>query len=154
MDSVLKEVAKLEQLASWTTKHTSSKGKSSSIHHSLDNLLTTLRNARAQLDTDPAQAGSSLVALPSAVETCKKEVDYRQKEVYNSLAKIGKALDKVFPTPMPDLSDYAPLFNTEPEIQALEQGIVLYYLRNGNVDVARVLAEVRQVSKAFVRAAN
>lgn len=90
MDGPLKELARLEKL----TSNASSKGKAPSIHDSLDSLLHSLREVKDRLEVGSA-TGETLPILAKTIETRKKEVDERQKEVYNSLAKLGKALDKV-----------------------------------------------------------
>lgn len=91
MDAPLKELAKLDKLTAGTS---SAKGKAPSIDQSLDALLESLRNAKERfLSGTGSQA--TLEALVKKVEEKKKEIDDRQKEVYNALAKFGKALDKV-----------------------------------------------------------
>lgn len=91
MDAALKELAKLEQL---TDPSSSKKGKTQAIDQSLETLLTTLRTARDKVAAGTASP-VTLVALPKSVDTCRKEVEERHKEVYNVLARMGKALDKV-----------------------------------------------------------
>lgn len=91
MDGALKELAKLEQL---TDPSASPKGKTPSIDQSLDGLLNTLRTARDKVAAGTASP-VTLVALPKSVDACRKEVEERHKEVYNALARLGKALDKV-----------------------------------------------------------
>lgn len=91
MDAPLKELAKLDKLTAGTS---SAKGKAPSIDQSLDALLESLRNAKERfLAGTGSQA--TLETLVKKVEEKKKEIDDRQKEVYNALAKFGKALDKV-----------------------------------------------------------
>jgi hypothetical protein len=89
MDGPLKELAKLEKL----TAGTSGKGKAS-ISDSLDSLLLSLREAR-----DAIQPGTVspdlLLHFSQTVDLKKKEVDDRQKEIYSSISRLGKALDKV-----------------------------------------------------------
>ena len=88
MDAALKELSKLEKLTS------SGKAKSQSIPDTLETLLQSLRAER-----DRAEAGlstpESIQALSSIVDGAKKDLDERQKEIYNSLSRYGKALDKV-----------------------------------------------------------
>ncbi len=91
MDGPLKELAKLEKLASGAP---AGKAKAPSIDQSLDALLDSLRIAKEHfLNGTGSQA--TLEALAKTVEDKKKEIDERQKEVYNTLARVGKALDKV-----------------------------------------------------------
>lgn len=91
MDLALKELAKLEQL---TDPSSSKKGKTPSIDQSLDTLLNTLRTARDKVANGTASP-ITLVGLPKSIDTCRKEVEERHKEVYNVLSRMGKALDKV-----------------------------------------------------------
>jgi len=70
-----------------------SNGKAPSILDSLDALLASLQDAKEVI-----QAGDTyepLQALAQVIEMRKKEVDDRQKEVYSTLSRFGKALDKV-----------------------------------------------------------
>ena len=90
MDALLKEIDKIEKIAS----SSSSKGKAPSMIESLDSLLQTLRNTKAQCEAGEVPV-SQIMQLPSAVEKCKKDVDDRHKEIYSSLARFGKTLDKV-----------------------------------------------------------
>ena len=91
MDGPLKELDKLERLAAGAS---AGKGKAPSVDQSLDVLLEALRNARERfLAGTGSQA--NLVALAKLVESKKKDIDDRQKELYNATAKVGKALDKV-----------------------------------------------------------
>lgn len=74
MDGPLKELAKLEKLTA-----------ASSISDSLNSLLRSLRDAKANLNPNQVQA---------EIELRRKEIDERQKEIYSSLARLGKGLDK------------------------------------------------------------
>ena len=86
-------------------------------------------------------------------------MDERQKEIYSSVSRIGKALDKVrfpsshlpaflpeidlceqkFPTSLPTYPD---LFTSEESVAALERTIALHFLRTGQFDVAETFLEV------------
>ena len=92
MDACLAELAKPEKLTSPTGK-----GKAPPVPDSLDSLLQSLREARAQCEAGNVSA-SSLKSLSRTVDARKKDIDDRQKEVYNAVSKLGKALDKVRPT--------------------------------------------------------
>lgn len=86
MDAPLKELAKLEKLAT-------SKGKGPSISNTLDSLLQVLQQAKEAVqagDLSPEQ----FIALVHTIEAKKKEIDERQKEVYSATSRLGKALDK------------------------------------------------------------
>ena len=84
MDPALKELTKLE-------KATDSNGKGPSINQSLDSLLESLHDAKSSFLT--GRFGEKQLAF--LVEAKKKEIDERQKEIYNILSRLGKALDKV-----------------------------------------------------------
>jgi hypothetical protein len=87
MEGPLKELTKLERL-------TAAYGKAPSIADSLDSLLGALQNAKQQCQ-DLGEDEIALFQLGQTIEAKKKEVDERQKEVYSSVARLGKALDKV-----------------------------------------------------------
>jgi hypothetical protein len=144
MDGVLKEVGKLDELAGYApVAGASSKSKTPALADSLDALLVTLRAARGALTADPAGAAPRLAALPAAVAAARQDVDARQKEVYNAVARVGKALDRAFPHPPPLADRAGALFAGADERAALERAVAAHYLRAGDADVARTLAEVR-----------
>jgi predicted nuclease with TOPRIM domain len=87
MEVSLKELAKLERL-------TAAGGKPPSIPDSLDSLLFSLQEVKTRL-SEVAADEAALRNLVQSVESRKKEVDERQKEVYSSVSRLGKALDKV-----------------------------------------------------------
>lgn len=91
MDGPLKELAKLEKIVAGGS---AGKGKAPAIDQSLDSLLDTLRAAK-QRYSDGAGSQATLLSLSKTVGDKKKEVDDRQKDVYNAVLKVGKALDKV-----------------------------------------------------------
>jgi hypothetical protein len=92
MESALKELEKLEKLAS--NEPSTGKSKTPAIQDSLNSLLQTLHVQKKRLEAGIATE-AELTTLCRTVEARKKEVDERQKEIYNSLARYGKALDKV-----------------------------------------------------------
>jgi hypothetical protein len=92
MDGALKELVKLEKLTS--NSSLSAKGKSPAINDSLDSLLQTLYGYKKRVESG-SSSEEELRELTKTVEARKKEIDERQKEVYNSLLRYGKALDKV-----------------------------------------------------------
>lgn len=93
MEAPLKELAKLEKL----TSKSSAKSKFPSITDSLDSLLQSLHDAKDELEAG-APSSDVLAELAQTIDSKKKEVDDRQKEVYSSVARLGKALDKVIST--------------------------------------------------------
>ncbi|KAI0341728.1 hypothetical protein BDW22DRAFT_1407904 [Trametopsis cervina] len=129
MDASLKELAKLEKLAS---NSPSSKGKSPCITDSLDSLLRSLRETKDSIQTGAANE-TTFSMLSQRVDSTKKDIDDRQKEVYNSLAKFGKTLDKRFTTPLPS---YQPLFTSKEAVAALEPTLARHFLRTGQFETA------------------
>jgi hypothetical protein len=90
-DGSLKELAKLEKL----TARSSSKGKLTFIDETLRSLIQSLHEAKASIETDGVSE-DAVVQLAQTIDAQKKEVEDRQKEVYSSLSRLGKSLDKVF----------------------------------------------------------
>jgi hypothetical protein len=90
MEGPLKELAKLEKL----TDKVSVKGKSPSISDSLDSLLQSLHDVKDRLHAG-TQTQDTFGQLAVTVEARKKEIEDKQKEIYSSLSRFGKSLDKV-----------------------------------------------------------
>ncbi|KAG6889307.1 hypothetical protein C0995_001963 [Termitomyces sp. Mi166 len=88
MDGPLKELVKLEKL-------TTSKGKATSINDTLDAILLSLHDAKKNLEDSGIVDEETLKQLSQAIEAKKKDVDDRQKEIYSSISRLGKVLDKV-----------------------------------------------------------
>lgn len=88
MDAPLKELLKLEKL---TEK---AQGKTPAIENSLDSLLESLREVKDRIHARSVTE-DTFVLLAQTVEAKKKEIDEKQKEIYNVIARFGKALDKV-----------------------------------------------------------
>lgn len=88
MDAPLKELAKLEKLAT-------AKGKGPSILSALDDISQSLQRAKDQVQAGSVISPEQFVTLTQTIEAKKKEVDERQKEVYSATSRFGKALDKV-----------------------------------------------------------
>ncbi|KAJ7097975.1 CTLH/CRA C-terminal to lish motif domain-containing protein [Mycena belliarum] len=133
MDGPLKELAKLENL----TAGESGKGKSPSIADSLDSLLNSLHEARNAIHAGPVSS-DLFSQLSQTVEIKKKEVDERQKEIYSSVSRFGKALDKRFPASLPS---YPLLFTSPTSLAALERTVVLHLLRTGQFDTAEIFLQ-------------
>lgn len=89
MDLPLKDLAKLRTVTEGT-----SKGRNPSIEYSLDSLLQTLHQVRSRLEAGTTTE-DTFALLAQTVEAKKKEVDEKQKEIYNAIARVGKSLDKV-----------------------------------------------------------
>jgi E3 ubiquitin-protein transferase RMND5 len=100
METALKELAKLEKLTSSSRdpaskSHQDGKGKASiAISDSLDALLLSLHETKAMIEAGSV-SNDTFIALSSNIDSRKKELDDRQKEIYNALARYGKALEKV-----------------------------------------------------------
>jgi len=135
MDAALKELAKLEKLTS------SAKGKSPSVPDSLDSLLQSLRDERERIQAGTATP-ETIEALSSKVESTKKDLDDRQKEIYNSLSRYGKALDKKFTNSLPT---FDPLFTTPNASAALDRTVALHLLRTGQFTTAEIFIEEANV---------
>ncbi|KAH9951317.1 Sfi1 spindle body protein-domain-containing protein [Amylocystis lapponica] len=139
MEGPLKEMAKLEALTSDTSR---GKRKAPSVNDSLDSLLGSLREVKDRLHAGSA-SDETLVLLAQTVESRRREVVERQKDVYNSLARYNKALDKKFATPLPS---YPPLFLSPEANTALERTIALHFLRTGQFNTAETFIEESGVS--------
>ncbi|KAK0459673.1 CTLH/CRA C-terminal to lish motif domain-containing protein [Desarmillaria tabescens] len=133
MEAALKELTKLEKL----TGDSSAKAKSASISDSLDSLLDSLRTAR-QLCVEDILPEDARINLSRIVESRKKDIDERQKEIYSSMSRLGKALEKKFTSTLPS---YPNLFTSEESVAALERTVVLHFLRTGQFDTAQTLLE-------------
>ena len=96
MDAALKELSKLEKLTA------DGKAKSPSIDQTLDALLSALRAEQERIQSGNASP-ETFEGLATKVESLKKDLDDRQKEIYNSLSRYGKALDKVRPRHIPSM---------------------------------------------------
>lgn len=107
MDIALKELEKLQKLTDFepskpsssisilTAASLASKGKATtSVADSLDGLLASLRDIKERLEAGSASE-DDIQSIGTIIDERKKEVDDRQKEVYATLGRIGKALDKV-----------------------------------------------------------
>lgn len=92
MEAPLKELERLQKLVS--DEPSMGKSKTPAIQDSLNSLLQTLHVQKKRLEAGLA-AEAELTMLARTVEARKKEIDERQKEIYNSLVRYGKALDKV-----------------------------------------------------------
>ncbi|PPR03535.1 hypothetical protein CVT24_007021 [Panaeolus cyanescens] len=134
MDASLKELTKLEKV-------TAPDSKGSSITVTLDSLLQTLRETKERFIRGDCTE-QQLVDLVRTIETKKKEIEERQKEVYTILARLGKALDKKFPTSLPSYSD---LFSSPASVEALERTIALHLLRTGQFEVAETFLKESSV---------
>lgn len=89
MDGPIKELEKLK-----ASTENSAKGKIPAVDSSLDSLLQSLYEVKSRI-----AAGSvtqdTFALLSQTVDSKKKEVEEKQREVYNAIARLGKALDKV-----------------------------------------------------------
>ncbi|KAG6820607.1 hypothetical protein H0H93_014523 [Arthromyces matolae] len=131
MEGPLKELDKLEKL-------TASKGKTPSINDTLDDILLSLQDAKKTVEDSDALDEATLQQLCQAIEVKKKDVDDRQKEIYSSVSRLGKAMDKKFTAPLPS---YSRLFASAQARSSLERTIALHFLRTGQFDTAETFLE-------------
>ncbi|KIY69989.1 hypothetical protein CYLTODRAFT_442301 [Cylindrobasidium torrendii FP15055 ss-10] len=126
MEPLLKELGTLEQAAECRGK-----GKAPSISDSINGLVSFLESVKAS--GVPVNRSAVLRQL----EMKKKDIDDRQKEVYASMSRLGKAIDKKFTVPVPAVPNK---FAEDQSVHALEETIVQYLLRTGQFDAAETLA--------------
>jgi hypothetical protein len=97
-EAIYRELDRLDALLSSVTPLTrqkpSTKSKSKSIADSLDTLLGSLNEIKGHI-TSQGNLSDAFRAAGTAVDTSKKEIEERQKEVYNSLNRMGRAIEKV-----------------------------------------------------------
>ena len=98
MDASLKELTRLETL-------TASDGKSPSIIDSLDSLLDSLREAKEEFLVGNCTE-EQLNQLTQTIESKKREVEDRQRDVYSVMSRFGRTLDKVSELLMLSLSSF------------------------------------------------
>ncbi|KAG8746438.1 hypothetical protein FRC12_014287 [Ceratobasidium sp. 428] len=157
MADLLTELNKLQSATDVTgkasrtasTKKTKTKAPAPAVGQSLDALLSHLYELKHKLSlTETAETGAKsgpgdlsdddFVALAKMVEERRKDIEERQKEVYASLGRIGKLLDKKFPMQLPDTG---PLFTSETAMDALERTIAMHFFRTGSFNVAHTFIE-------------
>ncbi|KAG8706891.1 hypothetical protein FRC08_000810 [Ceratobasidium sp. 394] len=145
MADLLTELSKLQSATDITgkasrttsTKKTKTKAPAPAVGQSLDALLSHLHELKhklsvAELAEGELQSNSSdlseddLVSLTKVIEERRKDIEERQKEVYASLGRMGKLLDKKFPMQLPDTG---PLFTSETAMDALERTIAMHFFR-------------------------
>ncbi|KAG8907389.1 hypothetical protein FRB99_004414 [Tulasnella sp. 403] len=133
-ESLLKELDRIEFLSSLYPTNGQGKAKSPPMGTSIDGLLEYLHRARDAVDRGE-DVGDVFEELSKRLETQKKAVDDRQKELHGALIKFGKGVDKKFTNPLPS---FPPLFNTPAELTALERVIGTHLLRTGEFDSAQI----------------
>ena len=95
MGGPLKKIEKLQKLVSDEPSILRQWEKSKTpIQDLLNSLLQTLHAQKKRLEAGLA-IEAELTMLARTAEERKKEIDERQNEVFNSLARYGKVLDKV-----------------------------------------------------------
>lgn len=96
MDASLKELSKLEKLQVYSLNADSSDNtkSSSSISDTLESLLDALQRLKQRVQTECSP--EVLAESYSLIESKKKEIDEKQKEVHTSLGRLGKTIDKVW----------------------------------------------------------
>lgn len=96
MNASLRELEKLEQLqvySSETDLSAATTNGPSCISESLETLLETLQSLRQRVQTECSL--EALGELPNLIESKKKEIDDKQKEIHTCLGRLGKTIDKV-----------------------------------------------------------
>ncbi|QRW00172.1 ubiquitin-protein ligase E3 [Ceratobasidium sp. AG-Ba] len=126
-----------------STKKSKSKAPAPAIGQSLDALLAHLHELKHKVseasdDGSDTLTDEDFAALAKMVEEKRKDVEERQKEVYTSLGRMGKLLDKKFPMQLPDTG---PLFTSEAAMDALERTIAMHFFRTGSFNVAHTFME-------------
>ncbi|KAH7340495.1 hypothetical protein B0J17DRAFT_651570 [Rhizoctonia solani] len=124
-----------------TGKKSKSKAPTLPIGQSLDTLLSSLYELREKIgDGEPSSTVTEddFKALTKTVGDKKKDIEERQKEVYASLTRMGKLLDKQFNMTLPETG---PLFISETAMDALERTIVMHLFRTGSFNVAHTFME-------------
>ncbi|CAE6461702.1 unnamed protein product [Rhizoctonia solani] len=123
-----------------TGKKAKSKAPAPPISQSLDALLSNLHELREKIVDGGTSAANEdeFKALAKTVDDKKKDIEERQKEVYASLARMGKLLDKKFSIALPDTG---PLFTSENAMEALERTIAMHLFRTGSFNVAHTFME-------------
>ncbi|EJD53026.1 hypothetical protein AURDEDRAFT_110825 [Auricularia subglabra TFB-10046 SS5] len=142
---LLKELAKVEKVSAFASAPSSSshrassskKAPTASIASSLDSLLESLREFKQGIEAG-ATSEEVVAAITRTVEEKKKEIDDRQKEVYNALGKLGKSLDKKFPTALPECE---PMFTSPEATAALDRTVASHFIRTGQFAVAATFLE-------------
>ncbi|KAF8610159.1 hypothetical protein BDV93DRAFT_517340 [Ceratobasidium sp. AG-I] len=143
---LLNELGKLQSATDITgkTAHTPSGKKTKTkapappVGQSLDALLSHLHELKSKLADGPPPSNDDYKLLAKVVDEKKKDVEERQKEVYASLGRVGKLLDKKFPVQLPDTG---PLFTSETAMEALERTIAMHFFRTGSFNVAHTFME-------------
>ncbi|KAH0830525.1 E3 ubiquitin-protein ligase [Lanmaoa asiatica] len=132
MDGPMKELEKLG-----ASTESSAKGKNSSVESSLDSLLQSLYEVKSRIEAGTITQ-DTFALLSQTIEAKKKEIDEKQKEVYNAIARLGKALDKKFTQSLPT---YDPLFTSHAAKEALDRTIALHLLRTGQFSTAETFID-------------
>ncbi|KAH8833799.1 CTLH/CRA C-terminal to lish motif domain-containing protein [Flagelloscypha sp. PMI_526] len=131
------ELQRLEDLV--TGLPSKEKSKSAPINDSLDSLLASLQSLKDTCDTPDSDLPTlPLLQLANTLETTKKNVDSRQKEIYASMARVGKTIDKTFASPLPS---YPHIFSSKESSSALDRTVALHFLRTGEFDLAQTFLE-------------
>lgn len=136
-----------------SSKQRTSKGKAPSastpsstftVAESLDGLLASLESVRSSLANHAGSAPSAPVVVAetkAAVAISQRAIADRQKEVYNALARLGKAYDKKFTTPIDELAP-PELFTSVEATRATEAVIMDQLMRSGQWEAAEELSRV------------
>jgi hypothetical protein len=123
------------------------KDTSSNVFYALDQLIHTFEEAQQRLVRQESSVDPSILLseLRASVGQAQRGVNERQKEYYSALSKLGKALEKKFPTSTASLTD-SRIFTSVQAQHSLESVVLEHFLRNGDWDLAEELAMVRPLS--------
>lgn len=113
---------------------------SSSFPQALDSLIAALEQAREQC-TPTTQASDLAPSLQAALQHAQAASAARTKEYYNALVRMGRDLDKKFPTSLDGIADRQ-LFSSVASRQALDHAVVQHLMRAGEWHAADVLMTV------------
>ncbi|CEH17313.1 Predicted E3 ubiquitin ligase [Ceraceosorus bombacis] len=127
MDSLLSDLSKLSARAPSLYNST----VPSSFASNLDAFIT-------QLETERASSSPNLPLLADAFASLQSSSSTRVKEYYNALARLGKALDKKFPSSLSGIAD-PNLFSSPSSKYALDSTVALHLMRAGEWEVAETL---------------
>lgn len=123
--------------ASTLSRSTKQSTPRETVLDALDDLIRSLEEAKQS--TLPS--GILTAQLEKKVSKCSKTINEKHKEYYNSLSKLGKALDRKFVIPIDGVADYS-LFQSDLAQGALNKVIRDHLMRCGEWDVARNFSRV------------
>lgn len=136
MEAILKEYERLERTGSFAK-----------CEKRVDALLELLEQAQAKVDGQPDDAQEQVRAILPEAMKLQKDITDAEKEVYNGIAKFGRALEKTFkPTFLsPENGDNAKPLPISPGTD-LNTAILMHLSRAGEFNVASKFMEEAHLS--------